>query len=528
MSAMALAPSDIDSSVVRVYVSGATASDNAFENLSKLASGGLCYPGTLDIYYYRAAGNGSALGAVQNRVMFCRASFSNTATTIPLAERITASTNGTDGTKIAIFKESQGGSANGVSPVARGTPLQFIDFFSGSSNVASACATATNTAAAGDFATFNTRNCGATNSAASTVVRTLATGTPNGTTIIAPTAGVSDVDPDTFVGLGGVTPADAAALTRKRTSIGVVFSPIVSVPLFRALQEAQGLIGSGGAEDTTSIDKIPSLPAALLRGIFTGKILDADHIYTNGVQLSTKTTGAEDVYICRRGDTSGTMTSYKIEYLTQGCSKNSASVAKFVSPDTTSCEAGGCPWDNTNYLNDFVFAGGGSGDVRSCMDYQSSQDRLAVGVASVEAKPNTTSSRWRYIKVDGAEPTIKAVMEGRYGFFTENTLNDKYPSTVASGGQAIFDQAYTIIGNKSVLAKVNESWQNAAQIGVTVTSTVGIGEGDTGVLDIPVPGTSNVPTFPVTAAQVRTNPVNSMLRNAGTPNNCNRTIQVTP
>jgi hypothetical protein len=520
-NAMALAPAAIDSSVVRVYVGGATASDNALENLAKLSTGTLlCQANTLDIYYFK-----SSSASIQNRVLFCTAGFTNTAATIPAAERITAGV-----TKIAVFKESQGGSANGIVNVARTTPLQFIDFFSGSSNVATACATVTSAVpAAGDFSAFNTRDCGASAGVASTVVRTLATGTPNGSTIIAPTAGVSDVDPDTFVGLGGVLSSDAAALTRKRTSLGVVFNPIVSVPLFTALQRAQGLV-AGTTENTTSIGLIPTVPSPLLRGIFTGTVLDATQIYSNGVQLSTLApTGDTAVYICRRGDTSGTMTSFKIQYLGQGCTKNPSSVAKFVSPDQPADEAAGKAWNSTTYAADFVFAGAGSGDVRSCLDYQTSQGRFAVGVASVESKPNTTNSRWRYVKVDGAEPTIKAVMEGRYDFFTENTLNDKYSATVSSGAQAIFDQAASLIGNKTVLSKVNESWQNAAQIGVTVTASVGIGEGDTGVVDIPVVGTANVPTFPVAAAQVRSNPVNSMKRAAGTAaNNCNRTIQVAP
>src|SRR5262249_20677885 len=154
-----------------------------------------------------------------------------------------------------------------------------------------------------------------------------------------------------------------------------------------------------------------------------------------------------DIYLCRRGDTSGTMTSFKLHFLNQGCSKNPSSTVLFVSPDNALCTSAGCAWNAATSGNDFVFAGAGSGDVRSCIDYHSSLGRLAIGIASTEAKPGTTSNRFRYVKVDGVEPTLKATIEGRYSFFTENTFNDRFPSTSVSGSQTLWDKLYASIGN---------------------------------------------------------------------------------
>jgi hypothetical protein len=527
-NAMALAPAAIDSSVVKLYVGGATATDGAVENLFKLntASGGVCVDGSLDIYYYK-----SSSGSIQNRTMFCTANFSSagTVTTNPIVANTT---------KIAVFKESQGGSANGIVQVARGTPLQFLDFFSASSNVVTVCASITSTpAASGNFSTYNTRDCGAASGVASTVVRTPAVGTPDGVNIIAPVAGVSDVDPGTFVGLGGVVGTDASALTRKRSSVGVTFNPIVSTALYLALQKAQGLVaGTATVPDDSGIDKVPSLSASELRAVMTGNKFDSTSVYSNGVQLSTLAPTADTgLYVCRRGDTSGTMTSFKILFLDQGCAKNGASIGAFVSPDNSqgvNCTTAGCAW-TTAYSADFVFAGAGSGDVRSCMDYQSSQGRFAIGTASTESKPNNTTSRWRFVRVDGQLPTLKSVMEGSYDYFTENTFNDKFPATATTGTQAIWDRLATNIGNKLVLDAVNSAWRNAAAIArvdaVAPADTSQNGVADTGILDIPQLST-NQPIFPVTANQVRTNAVNGQSRTypGNPPNNCNRSYMLTP
>lgn len=496
-NAMALAPSAIDSSVVNVYIGGATSTDNAMENLAKLASGSLCQSGSLDVYYWK-----NSSGAVKTKVMFCTAAFSGTGIT-----------SGT--TKIAIFKESNGGSANGIHNVAAGVGLSFVDFYSGSSNVATACATATtpSDSGVGDFAAYKTRDCGYVSGTASTV--NLAT--------IAPNAGVSDIDPGTFAAVGtgsGVTAGDVSTLTHKRQAIAVTFNPIVSTPLFSALQQAQGLTGG----DTTSINTMASIPTSIVRGIFTGRIIDAGQVYINGTALSTYAGTDTNIYVCRRGNTSGTMASFKIQYLNEGCLSNSATTSAFVKPDAShaSCENAGCSWSSGTYGADFVFAGSGSGDVRSCVDYHSSQGQFAVGTVSTEAKPSTSSGGlFRYVKVDSAEPTLKAVMEGRYDFFTEMSFNDKL--STSSAEYTLFNKIYSTVGTGAALKKVNESWQNASQIGVTVTASVGIGEGDTGILDLPASG--NIPAFPVTAASVRTSPINGQTRTADgkAANACNRT-----
>lgn len=486
--AMALAPSAIDSSVVALYVSGATATDGAFENLAKLSSGELCQAGTLDIYF-----------GTKTKVLFCTAGFTSGTT-------IVAGT-----TKLAVFKESNGGSAYGISNVGGSltSNMSFIDFFTGSSNVSTACATAVPVNASGDFAAYNTRTC-----------------TSPATIALAPDAGISDIDPGTFVRVGtgsGVTSTQVAALTHKRQAIAVTFNPIVSTTLFTALQGAQGL-----TQNTSSLANVPSLSSSQVRGIFQGMITDGSQIYTNGTALASG-----QIYICRRGNTSGTMASFKLQYLNQGCTTDAGTTSAFVTPTLAATENSGTAWVSGTHGSNVVFAGSGSGDVRACMDYHSGAGHYAVGVASTESlpgtgaiDPNTGSAlkdRFRYIKVDGAEPTLKAVMEGRYDFFTENSWNDKL--STSSAKYLVWNQLYSKIGTAAVLKKINESWYNAAAI-----TSGGSGAADTGLLDLPNVDTAYGPTFPISDAGVRSTPINSQTRTAygSNPNACNRTYTTFP
>jgi hypothetical protein len=516
-NAFALDPGVVQTAVangqlVSLYVSGATASDGALENLFKVDATAtrVCVPGSLDIYYFK-----SGSGSVSQRALTCTAGFS--------ANGITSGT-----TPIALFKESAGGSANGIVNPATGAALQFIDVVNTGTNFVTACATATGSGntVPGALGTWESRDCGFV----------AATSTPSIVTRAAfvPTAGVSDVDPGTFVGTGGVTAAHDQALTRKRLSVAVTFNPIVSVPLFTALQRSYGTITDLQSETTANLADVPSLPSALIRAVFNGtSVLNASEVNIGAEKLNAHLDGfadtSGDIYVCRRGDTSGTMTSFKLHFLGQGCSKNPAATVAFVAPDVPSCQTSGCTWSST-YFNDFVFAGSGSGDVRSCVDYHSSQGRLAIGVASTESKPNTTTARFRYVKVDGVEPTLKAVMEGRYSFFTENTFNDRYPASSTTGPQSIWDKVAGSIGTATALSAVNSAWTNS----VTLTGP-NDGTTDTGILD--VASASNAATITslfaaggITGTEVRSTPVNSQTRQTlgGAANNCNQPYQAYP
>jgi hypothetical protein len=314
---------------------------------------------------------------------------------------------------------------------------------------------------------------------------------------------------------------------------------IASEPLYRRLQVAEGL----GGDDTLA--NMPTLTKAQLRGIFAGgttALFDWDQVYvTNAAGVQTQVgdgTATHPTIICRRGDTSGTMTSFKIQFLEQGCAKGDG-IAKFISPDDLTTEQNGVGWDETNagITGAIVFAGSGTGDVISCTSYGTAaangtaRNEYRLGIIGSDNLPKTSggSGRFRYVRVDGQEPTLVATQQGRYDFFTEPTLNDR---NVALGGNldGIWSFVKAKIANRVAVAAANTPTQNAA----APTGADFGGVADTGILVGP---TSSIkPIFPIVAANVRSElstgggPVNSSSRTTpgASINNCNNTMQVVP
>jgi hypothetical protein len=536
-NASALPLSTITGSEVKLYVSGATATDGAFANLTRVKEslGGICVDGSLDSYEYSAA----TPGTVNQRLNYCTGS---------------ANAGAAAGLRIMIAKESVSGSAAGVTPVAREQARDFLPFTL--ADLGACEAVASTVVAAGDFASYTYHRCD------SGQVAALASVIPN--------AGISDIDPTTFVGLGGVTAADATDLAATST-VAVAFNPIVSIPLYRALQTAQGL-----ANDDT-LANVPSMTLSQLRGIFSGSLTDGTQLWSRTPSGSSAqvATSSKVIRVCRRGNTSGTMTSFKILFLGEGCSKNSGSIGSFVKPAVVftgavedpetgdiilsgeiNPETSGVSWSTSvTIYNDAgalitngyggvrVFAGGGSGDVRSCIGFHSAANgattisqslgNFAVGTASTENRPaaittNASLATYRYIRVDGVEPTLKATMEGRYPYFTENTINRAQTgsNTISGNELALYGAVVAGLGKSTVLLNINSSWTDALQRSGGALS----GQADTGILDIATASNHLLATdLPISDSLPRTKPINGQTRNYTlTPNNCNMSKQLFP
>lgn len=493
--AWALTPADFTSSPpVVLRVGGATASDNTLQKLFALdpadpesGSRAACAAGSLDIYF---RGN--------DFLISCTA-------TANVGNGLAA------GTHIVVVKETAGGSANGVRQVARQENLNFIN--PTEANLTS-CTTITNVAAGGGLMAYRSRTC---------------TSTP-ASVAAPPHVGISDVEPGAFININGITGSDVAALSVD-PGLQVVFAPIVSEALRNRLQQIQNL--TVGSE---TLANVPSLPRSAITAVYSGQAIDWSQIYSNGEPIGVS--GDTAVYLCRRADTSGTQTSFKIHFLNQTCNTRANGVA-FAAPGQASCTTSGCTWNSTTgsgtntFGDDYVFAGAGSGDVRNCVSFNTTT-QYRIGTLSTERLPNTsgtgTSDRFRYIRVDGQEPTLVATQEGRYQFFTENTLNTRIPDvTTANQNRAIWLHIRNRIGDRAAVSATNAAFQNAA-----CTGTTG-GACDTGLLVSPVAG-SIEPVFPISAANVRNplasggGPVDSQSRTlpGSPPNNCNAPQLVVP
>lgn len=486
---------------VELFISGSTAQDESLENLVRLNSGiagtvNLCEPGSLDIY--RGTIKGTA-----NRVFYCRSS--SVVRGLP------------GGLRLAIYKSS-GGSGEGVVPVAAGTPLRFMDL--SKLPTTASCASGENGRATADFAAYRNH-----------------TACDQEGRLVVPRAGLSDVNPE-LVGGG-----PAATLT-VRAQNQIVWGLPVSKNFRNALQTIQGLIPGTVPHDDPSRDSeeaMPTLARAQVAALFAGAIKSWDEFYDRkgtpitqssflglsaprdpdasgaspGAYRPDRQTGSR-VYICRRIASSGTQASYEVHYLRARCE---AGAPDFVKPnDGSDLTVGG----DANRLVRIVrpagnvFAGIGTGDVRECLDAHAQFNRWAVGILSTENVGNNGNRKFRFVKVDGAAPTLLNAYIGRWPHVTEQSMQWRHSFDASLGttheGRVLSFLA-TNLGLPRVLAALNSGFVHSwGQGGYLAPATSGFPP----------------PPPPVTAESLRQNPVGSLTRSLGRLNDCGEPLVIRP
>jgi hypothetical protein len=393
-----------------VNLSGATATDIALADaLINNSANGICDPASdIDVY--------------TTEVDFLNQSAANYA--VVCKTKATVTPAAVAGVEVVVRKYS-GGSGSGIGNVASGALVnpdnlnnrQWVDY--------EACRTAPPARTGGGANPELNVNLGAGRQVATRVYRQCQTAAGQVTV-----GGLSDVEPAL---LGTSATVQGQLVIRPGVAVG--FAPIVSLPLFLQLQTAEGITQTPVlASETSAV--MPNLSSAQVRGIFSGKITTAAFLYSNPPADTGSGTvfgaagGTQNIFVCRRGNSSGTQTSFQIHYLRQGCGTAGVGTSQlqFVAPTgagvTNNCAGGGCGWDPAVYQNDRVFAGTGSADVVACVNYHSSVGHYAVGVLSTETLADDTANAvFRHVKVDGSAPSLENIVAGAYDFFTENTFN---------------------------------------------------------------------------------------------------------
>lgn len=371
--AFALPASQFDGSTVNVRVSGATAQDGGLLE----AALNICQTNTMHRY-----------SASNQFVYFCNANGSR----IALA----------NGTKLAIYKHSVGGSGNGVQPINNGTALPFLNLtaIAGSANCPAPTAT---TAPSG--AAFQTSTCTTTTGLTSNHVAAI---------------GISDVEPSFF---GGAS--DYANLTSEALAT-VIFGVPVTKVVYEALQAAQG-------------KTVGSLTEANMPSLSTGQITS---LYTQEGQTWTAVAGVtipgdDTVYVARRADTSGTQKSYEAVIAR---TVNGTLSGKSCQVNVDAFVSGAAALDNTaanaacNGSN-LVVNNSGSGQVLRCMAVHQTAGRGAIGTLSTETLIDSgvgDNGKLRFVKVNDKAPTAANVKAGAYTFYTDASLNTKASALTAN------------------------------------------------------------------------------------------------
>lgn len=476
---------------IELYITGSSAQDESLENLMRLVSDDdrsptICQAGTLDIYR-------GSIDGTRKRVYTCLTS-----------ERLPGIPSGT---RLAVHKSS-GGSGEAVGPVARQTPIRFIDLARLPDTPA--CRKPSHVLFTGRLAAYsNHRDCGGEGKLA------------------IPQAGISDIEPSLL--------GDATQGLTVHSQSQLVWGLPVSRNFRNALQAIQGLVSADVAHDAAereTEDAMPSLTHAQLASIFAGSLESFGQMYDKDgapVYLSSSLASAAParpdlagtrpgayrpdretgnrIYVCRRTTHSGTQAAYEIHYLRQRCV---ADAPAFVTPDDGSSIYDGGDVDALVRRPDpagRVFAGVGSSDVRACLDAHDEHNRWAIGMLSTENLGNNASHEFRHVKIDNSAPTLINAHLGRWTHVTESSLlwrsEDESEFQASMAGQAmLFIRSH--IGQPEALSSLNTEFEHSW--------------GQGGYLALP-DLTGLRP--PVTAETLRRRPISSAAKADGGRRNCN-------
>jgi hypothetical protein len=354
-----------------------------------------------------------------------------------------------DKSNLLIYKRHNGGSAQGVSPIIANSPIDFLKV-----DNAANCALSGSVVAAG--AGFTKINCEYTADSANLANKQI------------PDFGISDVDPIQFRGdntPSGYAPVTADDLSKLvvKAAASQVFGVPVTLSLRNALQEAQfgkTNICATNAKTRETAACMPSLNSIQIASIFTGQVSSWKQLKLGGTTDvftgASVQPGSDRVHICRRTSGSGTQAQLAIKFLGYPCND----VAPQVLSDTAALPE--------VVAKTQVHAMSSSGAVSECLAELDSGSntigpifnniygsRWAIGIQGTETNANNASN-WRFIKVDGEEPTLDKVARGKYKDWVELTYQYNKEHVFDTSEKAIVDEIIKQSGNPVVLAATNE------------------------------------------------------------------------
>ena len=459
-------------------ISGSSAHDKGLLQLLRLTPAGgaeICALNTLDVY----TSGSSDTQPGNDTIYFCTAG---------------ANSGFTAGTKrLAILKRSGGGSGTGVGGLIKAGTVALDDGTSINSNFlnptnATVVAWAgVAQAASGNFSGF-TMHKGITN--------TLTVASATGADV-----GISDEEPNIFKKIFNpdLKNSEMAALTVKGIS-SVIFGVPVTRGIYERLQAVEFATTNvcnpnnasygniTNAASNANLDAcMPSLSRAQLQGLYTGNIGDWSQLtssHTDGLNVATATTPDystalvdTQIYLERRVSSSGTQKGFEIYFNGEGCLDGAQS---FLTTSATVVQNSSGSTIPANMKNHDVAGRGALGILSS---------EVVVDVTGVTDSA-TGAGKWRFIKVNGAAPTVLNAVKGSYDLFYESTLQYRNATVNTLAALSVAKKAVAdAIGAKLGLPNV------VNDLNVAFTQTYGRG----GLLGNAVDNAADAPVAPYVA-----------------------------
>lgn len=417
-------PAQLALPLIELSGSGATAID---KQLKFLVSENLCETGSVTFYTdqtskpegnkysaYYCITNGTLIGAITGD-------------------------SSTPRSRLLIHKNSNGGSFNGVGPVAK---AEIEDQMS---------------------LTAGCNDSGTTDSVTGGKIFQCSPVTVDNTKVVE--FGVSDVEPGLWAKLG--QPFPEANLDSEAMN-GNTFGIPVTLGLRDALQAAQGLspIGDTGP--------VPTLSRAQVASLLQGTVAKWTQFTVNGNALTSFGTPVNTrVQVCRRVDSSGTMAQANVFFNNFPCgsgekaAKDNTSFSLPANGTTVGLNLNPAP-TAAAVIHEFD----GSGGVTDCLDTLQTANAWAIGIQSTEKKSN----KWRFVKIDGQLPTLKSVANNSYGDWYSSAMTWRSPTTTlgtppSTDKLAVLKAMRKGAGAPAILARINQSF---SQVPFAAAGEVGL------------------------------------------------------
>jgi hypothetical protein len=419
---------------VTIRMSGATAHDAGLLLLLRNTTPGsvICKPNTLDVYISSAK---------NDALYFCTGGINS----------------GANNKRIAILKESDGGSGVGVGPLVRaqetlnisdGTTItrNWID----PSDATIRASVGVTKPASGAFSAYK-EHAGMPATAV--------------TTVGAADVGISDIEPARFTQIYTpvITAAELNALQINGIS-GVIFGVPVTKSIYQRLQALQfattsvchpSNAGYGLITDSTSKasseECMPSLNKDQVAGMYTGSLTTWSQIRSAINKTETAASVAPygaltdaNIYVQRRFATSGTQRSFEIYFADTGCV---VGARKFL--------------DKTNVL---VTENSGTNNVISGLNGAEIAGKGSIGILTTEKIPSS-SDGWRFVKLNGAAPSLLNVVKGTYDLYFESTIQwRRVPvaglPAIATDKKGVATAIVNQMGNPAVVSTLDISFSH--------------------------------------------------------------------
>ena len=437
-----------------VNISGASAQQKTLGSL--LSS--FCVSGTLTTYLDDDPAAGASDGK-KWRSYYCTLDAANTS--------VPASLGGQD---VLFNNRSAGGSIWGVVPVARSWAVEYLNIFNGTCTTTGSgtetCpwgtagaprATGLDPFTAGTgglecpFETFSAGSSLYVTDSSATDLNAHSGTTAEATVCLKSDGGVSDVEPAMFSAAanfpgftgGPLSSTEQGSLTVK-SEYGVIFGISITDFAYRSLQELQGLhtytdVQDLAGEPTVTGDAArPSLSKTAIASLLSGKLKSFQDLDQS---LETAAGSSGFMAVCRRVVGSGTQAAQNAFFMGNPCLGGSG-LSMVSSPGTPSFLG-----------SQYVVNNSGSGDVIDCQNDAVSGALLgasidAIGFNAIEK--GEAGNDWKYIKIDGVDPTVANAIDGKYTHWFEQTI--QWPTASTSGDTlTALDMVATASGDPAVM-----------------------------------------------------------------------------